>query len=483
MCGIIGIIDRRDISYDIYLGLLSLQHRGQDSCGIVTSDSKDYYSKKGLGLVNDVFDEDKLHELKGTVGIGHVRYPTVGANLKMDIAPFYEELPYFLAVAHNSNLVNYYSLRDELKEAGFKIKSGNDAEIILKLMLRELAKMKPKKLTPSALFKVVEKLMETLNGAYAVVVLTKDGILGFRDPHGIRPMCMGENENGYAFASESGALDAMGYKEIRDVNPGEAIFVSRDMNVETRRIKKAGHRHCMFEWVYFARPDSIIDKVSVYDARANLGRELAKKWKTKVDVVVPVPDTARTAALYFAEKIGVKYREGFLKNRYVGRTFIMPSQEKREKVVKVKLNPITKRMEKQRVAVIDDSIVRGTTCKKIINMIKRAYASEVHFVSTCPPIKHPCYYGIDFPTEEELVASQKSVEQIRSEISADTLTYQDLQGLLSALRIDGVCTACLTGQYPTKVSPEAKNRLQESRRKERQKVKQTSLKSLTYIKR
>ncbi|MFC1454680.1 amidophosphoribosyltransferase [Candidatus Undinarchaeota archaeon] len=483
MCGIIGIINNKDVSYDVYLGLLSLQHRGQDSCGMYTSDGKNYSVKKGLGLVNDVFDEDNLENVKGNMGIGHVRYPTVGCEFQNDVAPFHTELPFFMALSHNSNLVNYYDLRDELEADGFKIKSGNDAEIMLNLLIQEMSKDKSKKVTSAILFDAVEKMMNRLNGAYSIVCLTKEGLFGFRDPHGIRPMCIGENDHGYAIASESGALDAMGYKEIRDVNPGEAIFISKDLKLETKRIKKAKHAHCMFEYVYFARPDSTIDKMSVYEARANLGRAIAKKWKKKVDMVIPVPDTARTAALYFAEKMGIKYREGFLKNRYVGRTFIMPSQKMREKIVKVKLNPITRRMAKKRVAVIDDSIVRGTTCKKIVNMIKKAYASEVHFISTCPPIKHPCYYGVDFPTEDELIAAKKSIPEIEEEMGADSLTYQDLKSLKSAIRIDGLCTACLDGKYPTEVNKKTKERLKACRMQEREKVHQTNLKSLTYIER
>jgi len=466
MCGIIGIIGSSDVAKEIHTGLLVIQHRGQDSCGIVTSDREQLYVEKGPGLVSEFFNDGKLALLKGNMGVGHVRYPTVGSNSLRDSQPLITGHP-SMGMAHNGNIVNYSELYDYLTKQERKVISGCDAEIILKLLATEILELTlDYKLDPKTIFTALESVMGRVNGSYSVAaVVSRNGLLGFRDPHGIRPMVFGkkevDGETRYAFASESVALDVMDYKVIKDLEPGEAIFIDEDLNVTSKIIKQGKKAHCFFEWIYFARPDSVIENKGVYQVRLNLGRELARLWVEndfEADITTPVPDSGRTAASTFSTETNARYREALLKNRYVGRTFIMPTNEIRKDMIKLKLNPIIRETRGKSIALIDDSIVRGNTSRQIIDLLKKAGAKEVHFFSTAPPLKYPCYYGIDFSTHGELIASNKAVSEIEKDIGADSLTYQTIEGLKRAVGLEGnICTACLTGEYPTEVGKYKEN--------------------------
>ena len=461
MCGIIGIVARHDVVKELYLGLFDLQHRGQDACGILTNVGHEMYMVKEQGSVSTVFTPERLSTLRGNVGIGHTRYPTVGSNPKLDSHPFLVNSSVKLGIAQNGNLTNYYELKEKLKKKGVFLSSSTDTEVIVKILAHEYE-------ITQDIFISLKNLYKQITGSYSVVcVLENKGLLAFRDPNGIRPLVMGKKKDAYIFASESVVLQALGYEYVRDVLPGEAVFISNDLVVESHLIQEGKKAHCMFEWVYFSRADSYIDGRSVYNTRLKLGAELARNWKIPVDVVVPVPDTARTAAVKFAEMLGVKCREGLIKNRYIGRTFIMGNQQLREDAVRIKLNPILSVVAGKRVALFDDSIVRGTTSKRIIQLLRDAGAKEVHFISTCPPIIHPCVYGIDMPTKTELIAANKSVEQIRQYIGADTLTYQSIDAVAKSIKKDDLCMACLNGKYPTDVSDEHRAVMERQRAIER----------------
>jgi len=466
MCGIIGIIGKNEVSGDIYNGLLSLQHRGQDAAGITTFDGQ-FHAIKEAGLVSQVFPKDGLKKLKGTIGIGHVRYPTVGSILKQDAQPFHTLLPSLISIAQNGNLVNFKQLKEDLLKQNEEIYSTCDAELILKLLAKEVAK--EKSYDAEAFFSATKRLMDKLNGGYSIVGMTSKALFAFRDPCALKPLVLAKRDDGYGFSSETTALEVLGYKVVRDVQPGEMIFIDRNMEVKSRVLKPGKRAHCMFEWVYFARTDSSIEKVGVYEARMRLGRELAKVWRERgiqVDIVIPVPDTARPSALSFAEELGLRYTEGFIKNRYIHRTFIMANQERRDGAMKLKLNPIINEVKDKRIALIDDSLVRGTTSKKIIKLLREAGAKEVHLLLTCPPLKSPCFYGIDMSTKTELAAAKMSVEQIRKAIGADSLTYQSLEGLKRAIGIP-LCTACLDGIYPTHIPEEMMKSFEKQRQDER----------------
>jgi phosphoribosylamine--glycine ligase len=445
MCGVIGIIGTRPVADEIYLGMLCLQHRGQDSAGMATYDGE-FHLKKGAGLVPDVFTD--LTEFKGNLGIGHTRYPTVGSDVNLDAQPFTNN---GIILAHNGSLTNYYELKKQ-----FNLTSTCDAEAILRVFAQEFQ---------DDLFHAIEKTINRLQGSYSVVAMTKDGLIAFRDPKGIRPLLMGRKGDNYIITSETCVLNSLGYEHMRNILPGEAIFIDQDLKVTSKIIKHDKRAHCMFEWVYFSRADSEIENRSVYKTRLELGRRLAKRFDKEVDVVIPVPDSGRTAAIAFAEELGVPYREGLIKNRYIGRTFIMDSQKKRDAFVNIKLNPIASSVHDLRVAVIDDSIVRSTTSKRIVKILRKAKAKEVHMVSTCPPIKHPCFYGVDFATVGELVAAKKSVEEICEHIGADSLTYANLEEINKSIRKEDLCMACLTGDYPVPVT--SKDELTRNRSAER----------------
>ena len=470
MCGIIGLLDAegKDVAYRVYGGLVSLQHRGQDAAGISCFDGSRINLKKGLGLVSQVFTEDNLELLKGNAGIGHVRYPTAGGSLKQDAHPFIMSVPVTLSTCFNGNVVNYDELKGKYEA---KIETTCDVEVIMQVFSEEYAKSKDG--TAQGVFKAVEKVLSKVNGAYSVVNLVEEGLLAYRDPRGIRPLVMGKSKDGkvIAFASETVALDALGLEFVKDVAGGEAIFVDFKGKVHEKTIEVSSPRHCMFEYVYFSRPDSQINGKSVYETRIALGKVLGERLKGQGTVIVPVPDTSRPAAEAMGEAAGIPTQEGLIKNRYIGRTFIMPSQQQRDKAIQVKLNVNKIAVEGKKVILVDDSIVRGSTARKIVKMVKQ-HAKSVHLVSTCPPIINPCYYGVDFPDEQELIAHNKTMDEIRKEVSADELTYATIDDLKKAIGLP-LCTACLTGDYPTKITEEYKKQLREARREHRETVEKS----------
>ena len=463
MCGVIGLMGKNDVIGDIYLGLMTIQHRGQDAAGAITYSDR-YNLKKGYGLVQSVFNEKNLARLKGDMGVGHVRYPTAGGGGAEDAQPFYANVPYGIAMAHNGNLTNYWLLRRELFEKDKRqINSTSDSEVLLNIFAEELSKRSAKGMSEDVIFDSAGEVFGRVEGSYsAVATIANVGLLAFRDPHGIEPLVFGRRGRRLAFASESVTLDVLGYKNWRDVAPGECIFIDCNRNEFSRQMNGGSHTPCIFEWVYFARPDSVMDGISVYEARLGLGRELAsavKKAGITPDVVIPVPDTAKPAALSLSIELGAPFREGLIKNRYIGRTFIMAGQKERTKSIKMKLNPIRAEIEGKKVLLVDDSIVRGNTSRKIVELVRETGADKVYFASSSPPLKHPCAYGIDMQTRGDFVARNKTVAQIREAIGADELVYQTMEGLLRGVggaRTDlDFCTACFSGNYPTHITKDA----------------------------
>lgn len=446
MCGIVGIVAHNPVNQELYDALTVLQHRGQDAAGIVTAYERRLYLRKANGLVRDVFHARHMLELPGNMGIAHVRYPTAGCDSSAEAQPFYVNSPYGITLAHNGNLVNADELKKELfVEQMRHINTDSDSEILLNIFAQELQKVGKLKITPEDIFKAVSGVHRRCRGGYAVIVMIMGyGILGFRDPNGIRPIAYGMRHTGsgkdYMIASEDVALNTLGYESIGAIQPGEAVFISQQGELSKQQCStQAVLRPCLFEYVYLARPDSIIDEVSVYKARLRMGESLADKilreWPDHdIDVVIPIPDTSRTAALPMAYKLGIKYREGFIKNRYIGRTFIMPEQKERRKSVRRKLNPIELEFKDKNVLLVDDSIVRGTTSKQIIEMARQVGAKKVYFASASPPVRYPNVYGIDMPTVEELIGHNRTEDEIAVAIGADRLIYQDLEDLRDAVR-------------------------------------------------
>ncbi|SFM55648.1 amidophosphoribosyltransferase [Marinobacter zhejiangensis] len=445
MCGIVGIVSTSNVNQALYDALTVLQHRGQDAAGIVTYQDDRFYLRKDNGLVRDVFRTRHMRRLVGNVGIGHVRYPTAGSSSSAEAQPFYVNSPYGITLAHNGNLTNADELSRDLFRTDLRhINTNSDSEVLLNVFAHELQKLG--KLTPTKddIFAAVKAVHKRCKGAYAVIAMvTGYGIVAFRDPNGIRPACYGirDTDEGreYMIASESVALNAAGFTLERDIEPGEAVYIETDGSLYTQQCSDSPHLiPCIFEHVYFARPDSIIDKVSVYKARLRMGETLADKVLRErpdhdIDVVIPIPDTSRTSAMQMAHRLGVKFREGFIKNRYIGRTFIMPGQKLRKKSVRQKLNPIDLEFRGKNVMLVDDSIVRGTTCKEIVQMARDAGARNVYFASAAPPVRYPNVYGIDMPTVNELIAHDKSIEEICQVIGADWLLYQDLEDLITCV--------------------------------------------------
>ena len=469
MCGIIGIYCRKQAVDDLYQGLLALQHRGQDAAGIVTFDER-LHLKKGNGPVQKVFNDKNLTRLKGDTGIGHVRYPTVGAGMAEDAQPFIINNPFGIALAHNGNLVNYFDLRRALSRDRFRYLSSDcDAEVILNVLADELSLENLGVFSPALLFSALERTYQKLLGSYAAVVtIAEKGILAFRDPHGIKPLVFGARGADFAFASESVAFDLLGYELLQDVGPGQAVFVDRNREVHLTDIEKREPAVCIFEYVYFARPDSVIDGIGVYEARLRLGEQLGRECQRqglKPDVVIPVPDTARGSAQMVAEVLGASHREGLIKNRYIHRTFIMPSQHQRTASIRLKLNPIKSEVASKKVLVVDDSIVRGNTSREIVTLIRQAGAREVYFASYSPPLRSPCVYGIDMQTRAELVARDRNNEEIRRTIGCDRLVYQTVEGMVQAVGAgrDSFCTGCFTGEYPTEVPKKALEEIEQAR--------------------
>ena len=444
MCGLVGVVTSHDVGVCLYDTLTVLQHRGQDAAGIMTSDHGKLNLRKDNGLVKDVFRTRHMRRLTGQMGIGHVRYPTAGSSSPALAQPFYVNSPYGLSLAHNGNLTNTAELNRELYKTDLRhMNTDSDSEVLLNIFAHELSQKKQIEPRPEDIFSAVEGVHKRCRGGYAaVVMITGYGILGFRDINGIRPLVFGSrtssSQKEYMIASESVALDSQGFTIERDVAPGEAVYIDVKGNLHTKVCGEYGiHAPCIFEHVYFARPDSLMDSISVYKARLRMGQRLAEKVKRlrpehDIDVVIPIPDTSRTSALELANHLGIKYREGFVKNRYIGRTFIMPGQSQRHKSVRQKLNAIELEFKEKNVLLVDDSIVRGTTCKQIIQMAREAGAKKVYFASAAPAIRYPNVYGIDMPAATELIAAGKTDEEVESQIGADWLIYQDLEDLIAA---------------------------------------------------
>ncbi len=467
MCGIVGIMATSNVNQALYDALTVLQHRGQDAAGIVTCQDSRLFLRKDNGMVRDVFHTRHMVRLLGHYGIGHVRYPTAGSSSSAEAQPFYVNSPYGITLAHNGNLTNTASLAVEMFRADLRhINTDSDSEVLLNVLAHELQALGKISLNEQDLFAAVSAVHRRVRGAYAVVaMITGHGILGFRDPHGIRPIIYGERENEqghkeYIIASESVAITALGFRVIRDLLPGEAIFIDVHGRLSTRQCAvNPTLTPCIFEHVYFARPDSIMDGISVYKARMRMGDKLAqqilRQWSAHdIDVVIPIPDTSRTAALQLASSLNVKYREGFMKNRYIGRTFIMPGQSQRKKSVRQKLNPIDLEFYGKNVLLVDDSIVRGTTCREIIQMARDAGAHKVYFASAAPAVKYPNVYGIDMPARSELIAHGRSVDEVCQLIGADGLIYQELEDLIASARegnpeIERFDCSVFDGQYVT----------------------------------
>ena len=445
MCGIFGISGHKDAALLTYLGLYALQHRGEESAGIVAYHKGKIRQCQGMGLVNEIFGQKTIKSLRGDVAVGHVRYSTTGSSTIKNIQPFLvKHRGGHIAIAHNGNLTNVAELRRGLEEKGSIFQSGMDSEIIVHL----LAHSKEKDYKRSIL-----QVLSKLEGAFSLVVTVDGMLIGARDPLGFRPLCIGRIDGAYVLASETCALDLIRADYIRDVKPGEIIFIDKDglrsVNLKTEKT----HASCIFEYIYFARPDSDIFGKNVYLTRKRLGRQLAKEAPADGDIVMPIPDSGNYAALGFAQQSGIPLEIGLIRNHYVGRTFIQPSQHIRDFKVRVKLNPIRDVLKGKRVAVIEDSIVRGTTSRSRVRTLREAGAKEVHMRVTCPPLISPCYYGIDFPTKKELIASNRTIKRIRDFIGLDSLKYMSLEGMLKAMLLPKkeFCTACYTGIYPTRI--------------------------------
>jgi amidophosphoribosyltransferase len=480
LCGIAGIIaENNDVVTEVYDALLAIQHRGQDAAGIVTLDTM-FHLKKGLGLVQDIFTSKNVGRLRGRCGLGHVRYPTIGSNTDEDVQPFLLNAPFGITMVHNGNVVNHHSLRKELVESDHRLLGSNsDLEVILNVFADELAKCELDSVGPDEIFQSVRGVFSRVKGAYSVIaIIAGKGLLAFRDPCGIKPLIFAtaERKDGreYGFFSESVAPDILGYKNQRNLKPGEAVLVTPDLKVHRKRLADKTHTPCMFEWIYFARPDSIIDDISVYRTRRRLGKELVRIWKKTgldADVVVPVPDSARSAALAFAQVTGIPYREGFVKNRYIGRTFIMAGQAERKRSVRHKLNAIRLEFKDKKVLIMDDSIVRGNTSRSIVKLARQAGAKKVYFASYSAPLRFPCVYGIDMSTREEFIARDRTEEEIAKAIHADRVVYQDIEGMVRAAtagnrNITSYCLACFNGKYPTgDVTPEYLAAIEADRRR------------------
>lgn len=444
MCGIVGIVGKENVNQALYDALTVLQHRGQDAAGMVTFQDDRFFLRKDNGLVRDVFHTRHMQRLQGHVGIGHVRYPTAGSSSSAEAQPFYVNSPYGITLAHNGNLTNAEDLAQDLFRADLRhINTSSDSEVLLNVFAHELQKLGQLNPTKDDVFKAVSAVHKRCKGAYAVIaMITGYGIVGFRDPNGIRPICYGKRDTPqgpeYMIASESVALNSLGFTLVRDIAPGEAVYVEGNGEIFSQQCAEKPELHpCIFEHVYFARPDSIIDGVSVYKARLRMGEKLAEKVQRvrpdyDIDVVMPIPDTSRTSAMQMAHVLGVKFREGFIKNRYIGRTFIMPGQQQRKKSVRQKLNAIELEFRGKNVMLVDDSIVRGTTCKEIVQMARDAGAKNVYFASAAPAVRYPNVYGIDMPAAKELIAHGRTEEEIQKLIGADWLLYQDLDDLVES---------------------------------------------------
>ncbi len=465
MCGVVGIVSKNEVASDLYEALTVIQHRGQDAAGIATSEEKRLNSRKQLGLVREVFREHHIQSLTGKIGIAHVRYPTAGGASRELAQPMYVNSPYGISIVHNGNLVNTDSLCEELAETDRRhLNTNSDSEVILNIFAHELQQIGGVQPSKEEIFEAVTRMQSRLSGAYSIIIMINNvGLVAVRDPHGIRPLIIGKRDEDlmgaeYMIASESAAIDALDFKIIDDIAAGETIFISKEGKMSRSKSQKAAkHSPCIFEYVYLARPDSVIDKVSVHKARQRMGTYLGEKIlglypEHEIDVVIPIPESSTTSANEVAKKLDLPYREGFVKNRYIGRTFIMPKQEMRRKSVKRKLNPITMEFEGKNVLLVDDSIVRGTTSKQIVEMAREAGAKKVFFASAAPPIRFQNVYGIDMAATTELIAHQKDEGQIAEYIGADWLVYQNLEDLIRSAKegnkeIENFETSIFDGEY------------------------------------
>lgn len=445
-CGVFGICTSadEDVASSIYYSLYALQHRGQESAGIAVSNEGKIDHYKGMGLVPEVFNDEILNKLKGSIGIGHVRYSTSGESYLMNAQPLVATYKKgAVAIAHNGNLTNADAIRDILEEQGTIFQTTSDTEVIANLLARN---------NKEGIVKSIKKVTEILKGSYALVIISNDMLIGARDPFGLRPLCIGKTENSYMLASESCALDTLGAEYVRDVEPGEIVVIDKKGMKSVKSDKWCKKNLCVFELIYFSRPDSKIDDTNVYLFRSKSGKILAEESPVDADVVISVPDSGTPAAIGYAEASGIPYGVGLIKNKYIGRTFIQPSQELREKGVKIKLNALKENIEGKRVIMVDDSIVRGTTMKKLVDMLKKAGAKEVHVRVSSPPVTNPCYFGIDTPYRSQLVGATKTVDEIKEMIGADSLAYLSIEGLMKATgQTKGFCKACFDGDYPMEV--------------------------------
>ena len=464
MCGIVGVVSQSPVNQLIYDALLLLQHRGQDAAGIVTQQERKFFMHKARGMVRDVFRTRNMRSLPGNCGLGQVRYPTAGnAFSEEEAQPFYVNAPFGIVLVHNGNLTNAQMLKAELFNADHRhINTESDSEVLLNVLAHEIeATTRGMPLTPSDVFNAVRRVHQRIRGSYAVIALIAGhGVLAFRDPFGIRPLCLGRSDDTWMLASESVALEGTGHQFERNVAPGEAVFIDLAGQIHAQQCAAAPVlKPCIFEFVYLARPDSVLDGISVYQARLNLGETLAKRVistvpPNEIDVVIPIPESSRPSAAQLAQLLGLPYREGFVKNRYVGRTFIMPGQAVRKKSVRQKLNVIASEFKGRNVLLVDDSIVRGTTSKEIVQMARDAGARKVYMASAAPPVRYPNVYGIDMPTPQELVAHNRSVDEIRAIIGCDALIYQDVDAMKKAIgslntAISGFDASCFDGVYVT----------------------------------
>jgi amidophosphoribosyltransferase len=497
MCGVVGIVGAQPVNQALYDALTVMQHRGQDAAGIFTWGEDGLRQHKSNGLVRDVFRHRHMQGLTGNIGIGHIRYPTSGGARTSEAQPFYVNSPYGICLGHNGNLTNNEELSEMLAQQDRRhINTGSDSEVLLNVFAHELQTRVNGHLTPETIFDAVEAVHQRCKGGYAVVAMIVGvGVVAFRDPNGIRPLVLGDRDSEagkeYMVASESVALDVLRFNRLRDVRPGETVFIDVDGGLFNREQKgDAKHTPCIFEYVYFARPDSIIDDLSVYKARLRMGEQLAGKiirdfTDHDIDVVIPIPDTSRTSAVQVATHLGVKYREGFIKNRYIGRTFIMPGQEERAQSVRRKLNAIDLEFRGKNVLLVDDSIVRGTTSRQIIKLAREAGARKVYFASAAPPVRYPNVYGIDMPSADELIASGRTTEEVQELIGADRLIYQDLHGLIRSVRHDNSSivefdTSCFSGEYVTgDVTPEYLHELESRRNDVAKQQREARYKSLS----
>ncbi|MEY4630117.1 MAG: amidophosphoribosyltransferase [Pseudomonadota bacterium] len=466
MCGVVGVIGSQSASRDVYAGLLALQHRGQDAAGILSFDfnHKKFHLVRGAGLVSQAFDQPAMGGLGGMAAIGHTRYSTVGVAEERDIQPSILPQPYGIGMAHNGNLSNYTELAERIRVSQNRyLQTGNDLEVLQCLLAEGLSSKAAREILPGrfdfeAFCRAVDFVFDTARGGYAVVgIIAGQGMYAFRDPSGIRPLVLGrrDEDGSVSIASETAAFNIMGHRLVRDIEPGEIVFVEESGAVHSRKVAGTALQRkapCMFEWVYFASAESVIEGRGVYGARLDLGRALARLVKSRAagpfDMVVPVPDTSRTAAISLAESLGIPYRDVLIKNRYVFRSFILNTQQDREQALRIKLAPVASEIAGKSVLLVDDSVVRGTTARRLVSLVRSAGARQVFLASTCPPVRHPCFYGIDFPDARGLVAHERSEDEVAREIGVDGIFYLDVDSLRASIGLPSLCTACLDGNYP-----------------------------------